>query len=256
MLRKKNIKLKNLGNGNCEVNLISEARKFRVNESEIMGLSLQLLIHYFQDGPEQKTTWRLEQQPKEINSNKEPDFWLKVLYKLRFLYKVLFEMKPPSKISFSTIMSQVDIPSQFVTGNKGGEYKKEFNKNKTEIKFSGSSLFVVIIRGTQIALLERYTYALSDFDIPCKKQMVPLTQAVDKTKGIENPRLAAIMDKYRDMCDKTLEFPYDQLVEVPPNFPGKYYVFDLINNSDACHELFQYISSELPRLHFLEDKEL
>ena len=77
--------------------------------------------------------------------------------------------------------------------------------------------------------------------------MVPLTMLVDKTKGIENPRLVQIMNNYRHLCDKTKPFPYEN--DVGNNFPGKYYVFNLIDHHEACHELFKYVSSELPRLH-------
>lgn len=80
--------------------------------------------------------------------------------------------------------------------------------------------------------------------------MVPLTMPVDKTKGIENPRLAQIMTNYRDMCDNTISFPYEE--KVGDNFLGKYFVFDLIKHHDACHELFVYVSSELPRLHAMD----
>lgn len=56
-------------------------------------------------------------------------------------------------------MEQIHESSRYTLGSSG-EYTEEFDINTREIKFTGSSQFVILIRGTQIALLERYSYDL------------------------------------------------------------------------------------------------
>jgi hypothetical protein len=34
---------------------------------------------------------------------------------------------------------------------------------------------------------------------------------------------------------------------------GKYFVFDLLENTDAVHEMFMYINSNYPRMHELSE---
>jgi hypothetical protein len=58
------------------------------------------------------------------------------------------------------MIKQIKTSSTFTIGDEG-EYTEEFDKNTREIKFTGSSQFVILIRGTQIAFLERYSYELS-----------------------------------------------------------------------------------------------
>lgn len=72
---------------------------------------------------------------------------------------------------------------------------------------------------------------------------------VDTTMGIENPRLVQLMNNYRHLCIKTpaLAFPFSK--DVADDFPGKYVVFDHIDHPYACHEIYKYLSSELPRVH-------
>lgn len=177
-----------------------------------------------------------------------PDFYIQGNWQGKKYTKLIFELKTFDAENFPDMLEQVDTPSMFSIGNEG-EYTKEFNYTTRDMIFSGSSQFVILIRGTQIAFLERYCYSLEDYLENYSGCMIPLTMPIDKTKGIENPRLAQIMTNYRHLCDITKPFPYKMEEGNNLNFPGKYYVFDLLLHSDACHELFMYVSSELPRLH-------
>ena len=254
--KKKNIRLDKIVNkpGTIKVTLISIAREFLVNESEVMVVMSQFWIHYFNDTMNQRNIWLISQQPREINTNREPDFYIQMDHDDVLYTKVIVEVKTFDGDSFKKMINQIEISSRFTIGKKG-EYVDEFDEITRQIKCSGSSQFVILIRGTQIAFLERYSYTLESVDAKGSVCMVPLTMPVDKTNGIENPRLASIMNNYRHLCikNKNLEFPYDVFEDDDEDnnddFPGKYYVFDLLKHPDACHELFMYVSSELPRLH-------
>jgi hypothetical protein len=248
-IQQSDIVLTNLLNQRKEVRLLSLAREFKVNESEVTALTLQLLIHYFSYDAKQRYIWQIAQQPKEVISNKEPDFYIRGKWQEIFYTKLIFELKTYDQESFTNMIKQIEASSIYTIGNVG-EYTEEFDENTREIKFTGSSQFVILIRATKIAFLERYSYDLNTVNVNGWNCVVPLTKPVDKTKGIENPRLVQIMSNYRHLCDNTKPFPYEE--EVVNNYLGKYYVFDLIAHHDACHELFVYVSSELPRLHSID----
>lgn len=230
------------------VELISRPVDFLVNESEIMGMLLDLLINYFNENGLQRDVWRIRQQKREEISNKVPDFIVygKVLQK--WIAKLGIEAKTFDGDNFDKMIEQISISTMYTIGDRG-EYTNEFNTNSREILFTGSSQFVILCRGTKVAFLERYSYDLDDLGVQGKGCMVPLTMPVNKRLGIENPRLVEIMNRHRHLCDGGIAFQYDRPLA---NNLGKYYVFDLILHPDACHELFQYVSSELPRLHVLD----
>lgn len=144
-------------------------------------------------------------------------------------------------------MEQIEASSVFTIG-EDGEYTDELINR--EIQFTASSQFVILIRGTKIAFLERYSYELGTMGVKSWRCMVPLAMPVDTSMGIENPRLASIMFRYRHLCDTSIPFPYSE--EVDDKFLGKYFVLDLIDHFDACHELIMYVGSELPRVHVIE----
>jgi hypothetical protein len=136
-------------------------------------------------------------------------------------------------------------------GDNSAKYAdRELDINTREQKFSGKSHFVVVVRGTQIAFLEQYSYSLEDMGTYAHDSVISLTKPVDMTKGIENPNLNNINNQYRDLCDKAIGFPFSS--EVPDNLPGTYYVFDLIRDADACQAYLHYISTNLPRIHHID----
>ena len=233
-------------NNIMQVELISRAIEFKVNEAEIMTNISQILNHYYNFNLDQKNRWQISQQPKVPQNNTEPDFYVRGRYQGLKITKLIIEVKTYDGDSFFSMMKQIENSSMFTLGDEG-HYTDEFDKDTCELKFTGSSQFVILIRGTQIAFLERYSYSLSDLGVNAWHSMVPLTMPVDTSQGIENPRLKHIMSKYGGSCNEVTEFPFGE----GSNIPGKYFVFDIITNHDACHELFMYVSSELPRLHII-----
>ena len=244
-----------LNDGNIEINnqnnkvvLKSLARDFRVNESEIMGMMLDLLIFFFNRTPEQQDIWRIRQQPKETISNREPDFYIQCLKNKDYYTKIYVECKTFGADNFNSMLRQIHEPGLFLLGDEG-HYEEEFDPHTKELKLTGSSQFVILVRGTRIAFLERYNYSFMNTNVNAHNGIIPLTVPVDTTYSIENPRLAAIMDKYRHLCFEDTEFPFC----TGNNVTGKYYVFDLIAHPEACQALFIYIISELPRIHIMNE---
>ena len=229
------------------VKLTSRAKQFKVNEADIMQCIKDILHHYYNYDLGQKNRWQISQQPTVPQNNREPDFHVRGRYRGLKITKLIIEVKTYDGDSFLTMLKQINDSSLFTLGDEG-HYTDEFDKDTCELKFTGSSQFVILIRGTEIAFLERYSYSLSDLGVDAWHTMVPLTMPVDTSQGIENPRLKHIMSKYRGSCKKRWEFPFLPLNN-GSNITGKYFVFDLITDHDACHELFMYVSSELPRLH-------
>jgi hypothetical protein len=62
------------------------------------------------------------------------------------------------------MIKQIEASSIYTIGNVG-EYTEEFDENTREIKFTGSSQFVILIRATKIAFLERYSYDLNTVNV-------------------------------------------------------------------------------------------
>lgn len=66
--------------------------------------------------------------------------------------------------SFFKMLKQIELSSTFTMGVTG-EYTEEFDINTRELKFTGSSQFAILMRGTHVAFLERYSSDMASMGV-------------------------------------------------------------------------------------------
>jgi hypothetical protein len=154
----------------------------KVYEHSVGSIANWLFTHYFDHNIWSNT-------PEQIQTTKKrPDFILSGLYKNKLHPKVLVEIKKHKGDSFNKIIKQIELSGLTAVGNQG-EYEGD------EEKFDGAAMFHVAIRGLDIAITERYNYKtlLDEYEIPNYSGIIPLTQPVNPTEGIENTELNSIL---------------------------------------------------------------
>lgn len=155
-------------------------------------------------------------------------------------------MKGPDGDSIVKALSQTNSSSLCNIGRLG-EYEDEISDEGT-IYFQSSSIFTVIVRGLDIAFMEKYTYELEG-ETPSYELQTPLTLKVG-ANGIENLELKQIMDEFRPKASKSYVFPgIASAKKNSINESGKYYVFNLIKDHEAIHKIICYMRSNIPRIH-------
>jgi len=209
-----------------------------VKKENYMFMVKELLNHYFNNGYVQNTFWMVI--PK-IDSFF--DHQIKCARGSEYLEKISVFISVQGKLNFNGMIQKLIEENTFPIENRG---QLDYSTITREINFANGSKFVLLFRGTMVAFLEVYPYNLSSIGVEGMLNIIPLTVPVGEG-GMENPVLKDIMDRYRDLCIEGIIFPYTTY-SLTTNLKTKY-VFDLVEHSEACHLLFQYISSESPRIH-------
>lgn len=213
-----------------------------VDETECTKVVKEILDHYYAENSYITDFWTSLGQTRS-STNKLLDFSLFGIHNDKDILKAGWEVKTKAGDSIESAIIQSHKSLVLDVGD-GGEHIDEITENGI-MPFHTSSIFVVIVKATKIAFLEKYTYEHKDYSD--KSTCVPLTLRVDDKQGIENLELERIMDKYRNLAEKSIVFPVDG---IKPS--GKFFVFDLIEHHEAVHEIMCYMRTNLPRIHHID----